>query len=77
VRQDRCDRVPSSVILAPCSVPSRRSLAAQKQEARLARRPALTGPSARRVCTRRLGRRNGRRARTKELHKRGAIDNVA
>jgi hypothetical protein len=52
--------------LAPCSGPSRRGLATLEREARPARRPALTAPCARRACTRRPGRRNGRQARTKE-----------
>jgi hypothetical protein len=41
-------------------------LAAAEQDARTARRPALTAPCARRVCARRPGQRNDRQARTKE-----------
>src|SRR5205823_12102042 len=51
VRQDGGDRVPTCLILAPCSGPSRRGLAAPEQDVRTARRPALTalarGASAR------------------------------
>lgn len=66
VRQASGDGVPSCLILAPCSGPSRRSLAAAEQDARTARRPALTALCARRACARRPGRRNDRQARTKE-----------
>ncbi|MEH2562215.1 hypothetical protein V1289_001842 [Bradyrhizobium sp. AZCC 2289] len=61
VRQDRYDGVPSSVILAPCSGPSRRGLAAWKREARPARRPALTAPA--RGSSERAGRDEGTAAR--------------
>src|SRR5258706_4874166 len=51
VRQDGGDGVPTCLILAPCSGPSRRSLAAVEQDVKTARQPALTalarGASAR------------------------------
>jgi hypothetical protein len=45
VRQDRCDSIPSCLILAPCSRPSRRGLATLQRAASQARRPALTSPA--------------------------------
>ena len=42
VHQDRCDGLPSSLILAPRSGPSRRGLEAWKRGARPPRRPTLT-----------------------------------
>ena len=67
VRQDRCDGVPSSVILAPCSGPVKAwpgSTEARGQGQRDG--PALTALARGAFCTRRPGRRNGRQARTKE-----------
>ena len=66
MHQDGQDGVPTGVILAPCSGPSRRGLATLERPPSSARRPALTGPRAARFHTRRPGRRNGRQARTKE-----------
>src|SRR4029453_17538457 len=40
--EDGGDGVPTCLILAPCSRPSRRSLAAVEQDVGTARRPALT-----------------------------------
>src|SRR5260221_5422940 len=66
VRQDGGDGVPTCLILAPCSGPSRRSLAAVEQDVRTARRPALTAPA--RGASARAGRDEGTtaQARTKE-----------
>ena len=47
LRQDQC--VPTCLIVAPCSGPSRRGLQTLAQVATLSRRPALTAPSARRA----------------------------
>src|SRR5262249_40719868 len=67
VRQGKCDGVPTSLIIAPCSGPSRRGLAAREREARPARRPAFDGPSARGAPACAGGDEgNGGEARTKE-----------
>src|ERR1700730_18535996 len=61
VRQDGGDGVPSCLIFAPCSGPSRRSLAAVEQDVRTARRPALTALA--RGASARAGRDEGTTAR--------------
>ncbi len=61
VRQDGGDGVPTCLILAPCSGPSRRSLAAVEQDVRTARRPALTALA--RGASARAGRDGGTTAR--------------
>ena len=61
MRQDGGDGVPTCLILAPCSVPSRRSLAAVEQDVRTARRPALTALA--RGASARAGRDEGTTAR--------------
>src|SRR6202035_5403397 len=61
VRQDGGDGVPTCLILAPCSGPSRRSLAAVEQDVRTTRRPALTALA--RGASARAGRDEGTTAR--------------
>ncbi len=61
MRQDGGDGVPSCLILAPCSGPSRRSLAAVEQDVGTARRPALTALA--RGASARAGRDEGTTAR--------------
>ena len=70
MHQQECDVAPTSLSVAPCSDRSTRGLATPKQEARSARRPALTAPCARRLGTS-AGRDEGTAspARTKELPK--------
>ena len=67
MRQDQCDSVPTCLILAPCSGPSRRGLQTLAQVEKSSRRPALTAPCARLPATP-AGRDEGtaRQARTKE-----------
>jgi len=63
----QCDSVPTCLILAPCSGPSRRGLQTLAQVEKSSRRPALTAPCARLPATP-AGRDEGtaRQARTKE-----------
>ncbi len=65
--QDGRDSVPTSLSVAPCSGPSRRGLAAPKREAEKRDgqpcRPLRAAPGD----ASRPGRRNGFKARTKEL----------
>src|SRR6202048_3257779 len=61
VCQDGGDGVPTCLILAPCSGPSRRGLAAVEQDVRTARRPALTALA--RGASARAGRDEGTTAR--------------
>jgi transposase len=71
VRQDRCDGVPSSVILAPCSAPSRAAWQARKRGARPAQRPPLTAPV--RGASARAGRDEGTAARHEQRNSAGKM----
>ncbi len=64
----RCNSVPTCLILAPCSGPSRRGLETQAQAAMSSDGQPRWPLRAARRCTCRPGRRNGRQARTKEQY---------
>jgi hypothetical protein len=60
MHQQECDVAPTSLSVAPCSGPSKAWPGNIEQQARSARRPALTGPlRAAPRDERRPGRRNG------------------
>ncbi|SIO65418.1 Transposase [Bradyrhizobium erythrophlei] len=65
--EDRRRRRPTRLILAPCSAPSRRSLATPEPAASQARRPALTAPVRDAIDVLRAGTKERPLARTKEL----------